>query len=101
MTPAPKPIAPERGTARCRAHMALVAQLPCVCCGAWPVQLHHPIHERFAQRKSSDLDVIPLCPPCHRHLHASPAAWRDQHGPDTDFIAPTHARVLQIRENTI
>lgn len=97
----PKPKRPERGTARARDYMAKVAQLPCVCCGARPVQCHHPIHGRFAQRKSSDLDVIPLCPAHHDMLHKSPYAWRSEYGDDTDHIEPTREAVRRLGRNTI
>lgn len=97
----PKPDKPERGTCRAKRYMGLVSQLPCVCCGAMPVVLHHPIHGRFAQRKSSDLDVIPLCPAHHDMLHKSPYAWRSEYGDDVDYIASTRDAVAGIERNTI
>ena len=81
-----KPDKPERGTARARRHMARVAQLPCVACGAMGVQVHHCIHDRFSQRRASDFDTIPLCPPCHDELHADKAAWRTKYGADHEYL---------------
>lgn len=72
-----------------KAHMALVAQCPCVICGAWPVTVHHCISGRFGQRKASDFDTIPLCWHCHQGpegIHASKEAWEALHGPDTGFM---------------
>jgi hypothetical protein len=80
----PKPERPIRGTAAARRHMDEVAKQPCIMCSAWPVELHHPIIGRGARRKSSDFDVLPMCPPCHAELHASTRAWREKHG-RTDF----------------
>ena len=46
---------------RDRGHMARVAALPCVCCGAWPVECHHVICGRYSQRRAPDTHTIPLC----------------------------------------
>lgn len=97
----PKPQKPIRGTKECREYMSLVAQLPCCACGSSPVQLHHPIMNRHSQGKASDLDVIPLCHRCHDHLHRSPDFWREWHGFDTDFSAPTRAAVERVRKSLI
>ena len=81
---------PIRGTSASRAHMARVAQLACVCCGAMPVSVHHCISGRFSQAKASDFDVIPLC---HHHhqgaagIHAGKATWEALWGADTDYLA--------------
>jgi hypothetical protein len=64
------------------AHMAAVAQLPCIVCGAWPVEVHHMPNPR------SDMRVVALCPPHHRRefgpgaYHFAPPAFRDLHGSD-------------------
>jgi hypothetical protein len=97
----PKPDKPIRGTAECGRYIGRVKQLPCVSCNRYGVEAHHPIMGRFAQRKSSDLDVIPLCEPCHRNLHLSPATWRLHFGADTDHVEPTRKAVEQIQHRTI
>lgn len=69
------------------AHMARVAQLPCLVCGAWPVEVHHMPYPR------SDLRVIPLCPRHHRRefgpgsYHYSPKAFIAAHGSPADLLA--------------
>jgi len=69
------------------AHMARVAQLPCIVCGAWPVEVHHMPSPR------SDFRVVPLCPPHHRRefgaraYHYSPKAFRALHGDDEAVLA--------------
>lgn len=74
-----------------RLHMALVAQLPCVICGARPVEVHHCISGRYGQRRASDMETIPLCASCHRTgpdaIHRSKHAWEAKHGPDTDYLS--------------
>lgn len=69
-----------------RAHMARVAQLPCVACGAMGVQVHHVIHDRFSQRRASDFDTIPLCKRHHDELHADKTAWRAKYGADHEYL---------------
>ena len=49
-----------------RLHHARVALLPCMACGAWPVEVHHVRHDG---RKGISRDhklVVPLCPHDHR-----------------------------------
>ncbi len=73
-----------------RRHMARVATLPCVCCGATAVEVHHCICGRFSQRKASDMDTIPLCYRHHRGpdgIHTRREWWVETYGPDTDYIA--------------
>ena len=46
-----------------RAHLGRVASLPCVVCGARPVQVHH-VKVTLAQRRIHEL-TAPLCLNCH------------------------------------
>ena len=68
---------PEREAGE--AHMARVAQLPCIVCGAWPVEVHHPWPR-------NDGEVMPLCPPHHRRefgpgaFHYAPSQFYETHG---------------------
>ena len=96
-----KPAKPERGTPSAREWMGLVAQLPCLCCGATPVQLHHAIHGRFSQGKSSDFDTLPLCPAHHRMLHDQPRVWRAAYGLDCDMLDRVRRQVAALRRRTI
>ena len=97
----PRPPKPERGNKACRDYMGLVAQLACVCCRQPGVVVHHVIHGRFAQRRASDMDTIPLCPEHHRMLHDEPAAWKAAFGLDTDYIASTRRAVGQLQRALI
>ena len=79
----------ERGTAAAKAHMAAVARLPCVCCGAWPVSVHHVISGRYSQRKASDMETIPLCWNHHQGpdgIHTNKTKWQQSYGLDTDYL---------------
>ena len=70
-----------------KAHMAAVAQLPCLVCGSWPVEVHHLPDPR------SDMRVIPLCPMHHRRefgpgaFHYSPKAFYAAHGGPDQLLA--------------
>lgn len=74
-----------------KAHMSKVALLPCVCCGAWPVEVHHEGKPR------SDFNVLPLCPPCHRRefgpgaYHYSSKAFYAKHGDSKTLLAKVAA----------
>ena len=91
----PLGLKPPKLTAAQRAegkrHMARVAQLGCVICGARPVEVHHVIHGRYGQRKASDFDTIALCVHHHRigpeAIHTNKAAWMDRWGPDHSYLA--------------
>ena len=71
-------------------HMARVAQLPCVICGAWPVHVHHCFHGRYGARKASDFDTIPLCPRDHldgpEAIHRDKSGWMARNGPDYSYL---------------
>lgn len=70
-----------------REHMARIAAMPCLVCGAWPVELHHEGKPR------SDWHVIPLCPRHHRReygpgsYHYSPKAFYAMHGLRADLLS--------------
>lgn len=78
-------------TAAEKQHLCLVAQLRCVICGSRPVHVHH-IKEAEdgtfigAGRKSSNFEVIPLCPWHHQYggigegYHSGPRAWVARYG---------------------
>jgi len=74
-------------------HMGRVAQLPCVICGRWPVEVHHCIHDRYGQRRSPDTETIPLCYDHHQLLHADKRAWREAHGPDHGYLPEVLAAI--------
>jgi hypothetical protein len=78
---------PERESGK--THMGRVAQLPCLVCGAQPVEVHHEGKPR------SDMNCLPLCPPHHRReygvgaYHYSPKAFYTAHGPSEELLAKT------------
>jgi hypothetical protein len=59
---------PERAAGK--AHMAVAAALPCIACGAWPVEVHH---EWDLSNPKSDMRVLPLCPMHHRREYGEQA----------------------------
>ena len=69
---------PEREAGK--AHLANVAMLHCLVCGAWPVEVHHVGTPR------SDMRVLPLCPRHHKRefgpgaFHYSKRAFYALHG---------------------
>ena len=85
-----------------KAHMAKVARLPCVICGARPVEVHHVICGRYGQRRASDFDTIPLCVEHHRigpdAIHNGKASWVERWGPDTDYL-PAVRQAINGGEN--
>jgi hypothetical protein len=47
-------------------HMGRVASLPCVLCGASPVEVHHIREGQGAAQRAQDTLTCALCPECHR-----------------------------------
>ena len=76
--------------------MGRVAQLPCLVCGAHPVEVHHEGKPR------SDFNCLPLCPRHHRQqfgpgaYHYSPKAFYEAHGSSAELLA----RVAKILDQT-
>jgi len=59
------------------AYTAWLRTLPCRRCGCHGVHVHHRTGAGMGLR-AHDLDGMPLCAACHRHLHALSgvfAAW--------------------------
>jgi hypothetical protein len=73
------------------AHMQKVAGLPCIVCGARPVEVHH------ATKPRDDMKVLPLCPQHHRRefgpgsYHYSPKAFIAKHGTIDELLARVDA----------
>jgi hypothetical protein len=95
-----RPVSPKRAARKAkeasegaRDYMARVALIPCLICGAWPVELHHEAKPR------SDWNVLPLCPAHHRReygpgaYHYSPRAFYAAHGSSAELLAKV-ARLL-------
>lgn len=80
--------------------LGLVARLPCVCCGSWPVTVHHCIHGRHSQLKRGDRETIPLCHDHHQGangVHTRPAWWKEEFGLDTDYLPEVRAQVEAMK----
>jgi hypothetical protein len=49
-----------------RSHHAYVVTLPCIACGAWPVEVHHVRHDGRTSISRNHKLVVPVCSVCHR-----------------------------------
>lgn len=78
--------------AKIKTHLAFIARLPCIVCGAEPVECAHVRMGDYERgkfqalaRKPSDAWVVPLCPSCHRngpaaqHQGGERLFWRRHH----------------------
>jgi len=85
-------------TAEEKRFMSKVAELGCVVCrnlghGPTPAELHHPRTGVGKGQRSSNLDVIPLCPTHHRlgghgvAFHAGQKTWQEKFGSEWDLVA--------------
>jgi len=72
-------------------HMAMVAALPCLVCGAYGVEVHHETIPH------DDMLVLPLCPRHHRRefgpgaRHYSPKAFYAKHGTSRELLDRVNA----------
>ncbi|MDX5416057.1 MAG: hypothetical protein LPK88_07025 [Alphaproteobacteria bacterium] len=83
------PLGLKQSRKRNPAHLARVAQLPCVICGSRPVEVHHVICGRYGQRRATDEDTIPLCYNHHRGpegIHTIRAEWVARYGEDHEWL---------------
>lgn len=89
-----------------KAHMARVAALCCIAClmdgnAGTPPELHHPRSGAGAGQKSSDMDVIPLCPPHHRgtdhprtpSIHLDRLKFIARYGTEAGLLARVRAMI--------
>ena len=70
-------------------YMSRVADLGCICCGQ-PAELHHPRKHTGLGLRSSNYDVIPLCPNHHRlgkvSIHLGKAQFERTFGTEKDLL---------------
>lgn len=77
------------------AHMARVAALPCLVCGAYGVEVHHETIPH------DDMLVLPLCPRHHRRefgpgaRHYSTRAFYAKHGTSEELLARVNAMLAE------
>jgi len=85
-----------------RDHMARVAELGCMACRQigymdTPAELHHPRTGAGVGQRSSDFDVIPLCPIHHRTggygvaFHAGRRAFEAIYGTEAELLEKVRA----------
>lgn len=79
-------------------HMNRVAELPCVLCGAQPVELHHIREGQGMQQRASNWLVIPACPSCHRGskgIHGDKSMMNLKKWTELDLLANTLERLAK------
>lgn len=106
MPAVPKPIRPERRTARCKRHMGEVADTSCACCRAigydTPVaELHHPRIGRFSQGRTTDMGVIGLCRPHHDMIENDRPAFLAQFGSEAAMRKITEQMIEENRRDRV
>ena len=91
------------------ARLAAVADEPCGICHEFGMQqisrtqVHHCIHGRYGTNRAPDRMTISLCEGHHQGLldtskialHQEPNKWREQYGPDTDWLSWVDERINQ------
>jgi hypothetical protein len=83
-------------SAASKRHLDRVAQLPCVCCGAHGVHIHHIREGQGMSQRASDFLTVPLCPTCHtgpNGIHGNKSLMRIQKLEELDFLAMTIERL--------
>lgn len=74
-----------------REHYTRVVELGCVIC-RMPAEIHHLLTGKGMGQKSSNFDVIPLCPTHHRNgnrgvaIHAGIESWELNHGTEQHYL---------------
>lgn len=82
-------------------YMGLVASLPCACCGAEPVEVHHIRAGQGMGQRAADTLTIPLCPDCHRGrhgVHGDHGAMHLRKTSELQMLGETFAKVLTIMQ---
>lgn len=79
-----------------RRHMGKVASLPCACCGAYGVHVHHIREGQGMSQRASNFLTVPLCPDCHtgpNGIHGNKSLMRVQKIDELDMLALTIERL--------
>lgn len=90
-----------RHTAAEDRHLAAVAALGCLVCGAH-AEVHHVRSGCGVGQRASHFKVLPLCPGHHREggfgvaFHAGPREWQRRYGTEDDLLARV-ADLLAVR----
>jgi len=79
-----------------RAYMGRVAELGCLICGGIP-EIHHNTKNRGYGAKSSNYDIMPICPDHHRGEegihHIGVKTWEDKYGDQDDLVKRVRLRI--------
>lgn len=73
-------------------HMDRIASLPCACCGAYGVHVHHLREGMGMSKRASNWLTIPLCHDCHtgpNGLHGNKSFMRIRKLEEIDLLANT------------
>lgn len=73
-------------------YMDKIASLPCACCGASGVHVHHLREGQGMSQRASNWLTIPLCPECHTGsfgIHGNRNRMRLQKIEEIDLLART------------
>lgn len=86
-------------SAKDKAHIGRVKELPCALCGAsGPSDAHHILEGRTPGRKSPDMLVIPLCKDCHQGshngIHGQRRMWNVMRLSELDCLADTVRKLI-------
>ena len=79
-------------SAASRRHLARVHEIPCVVCGASPVEAHHAREGQGMAMRGTDWLTAALCADCHRGdhgIHGDRAMMRIYKLDELDMVAMT------------
>lgn len=78
-------------------YMGMVAKLPCACCGAYGVEVHHVREGQGMSQRASNFLTVPLCPDCHRGsngIHGNKSYLRIKKLEELDLLANTIQQIF-------
>ena len=78
-------------------YMGMVAKLPCACCGACGVEVHHVREGQGMSQRASNFLTVPLCPDCHRGsngIHGNKSYLRIKKIEELDLLANTIQQIF-------
>jgi len=79
-------------TAAAKRHLARVHEIPCVLCGAEPVEAHHIRDGQGMSQRANDWMAAALCDGCHRGpngIHGNRSMLRIHKVTEQDLVART------------
>ena len=77
---------------KAKKHLDRIARMPCACCGASGVHVHHIREGQGLAQRASDFLTIPLCPDCHQGpqgVHGDRSLMRVYKLSELDMLANT------------